>query len=246
MLDFQKFIESTNGSHNSEEVFKTYAEAMGKFGFDRICYSLLTDHPSLELNAGHGILRNYSEDWMKHYIDNGYVGIDPVPSFCFKTNRPFKWEWLTKNVPLKRAALKVMEEAREAQLLDGLAIPIHGLSSELAGVGMASSSGKTNISPDEVYMIRALTLQFHLSFTEKETAAEKIRHIYLTPREREVLSWAAEGKSDQVISEIVGLSYATIRFHMSNIFLKLEVNERTLAVMKAVRHGLIKPALLSS
>ena len=56
--------------------------------------------------------------------------------------------------------------------------------------------------------------------------------------------WAAEGKSDAVIAEIIGISHATIRFHMNNIFRKLQANERTLATVKAIRQGLILPTCI--
>ena len=57
--------------------------------------------------------------------------------------------------------------------------------------------------------------------------------------------WAAEGKSNSVIAEILGVSHATIRFHMNNIFKKLDANERTLATVKAIRQGLILPSYVT-
>ncbi|MGA9267681.1 MAG: helix-turn-helix transcriptional regulator, partial [Rhodomicrobium sp.] len=60
-----------------------------------------------------------------------------------------------------------------------------------------------------------------------------------------ILLWAAEGKSDSVIAEILGVSHATIRFHMNNIFKKLDANERTLATVKAIRQGLILPSYVT-
>ena len=69
--------------------------------------------------------------------------------------------------------------------------------------------------------------------------------VHLTEREREILSWAAEGKSDAVIADIIGISHATIRFHLNNIFRKLQANERTLATVKAIRLGLIFPSCMA-
>jgi len=56
------------------------------------------------------------------------------------------------------------------------------------------------------------------------------------------LLWVSEGKSDWTIAEIIGISHATVRFHMNNIFKKLDANERTLATVKAIRRGLIFPS----
>ena len=67
-------------------------------------------------------------------------------------------------------------------------------------------------------------------------------NVHLTNREKEILLWVAEGKSDSIIADIIGVSHAAIRFHLNNIFKKLDANERTLATVKAIRQGLILPS----
>lgn len=244
MVQLEKFIEDTNAAKNAEEVFLFYQKALKSLGYDKICYSLITDHPSLGLKAGHGVMKNYSKDWMSHYVERNYEKIDPVPKFCFATNKPFTWNWLSKNIELSDNEKLVMNEAHEANLLDGIAVPMYGVNGELAGVGLASSSG-VEITKNMLSKIRALSFQFHLAYTEKEEEESLIRNIHLTEREREILLWAAEGKSDPSIGEIIGISHSTVRFHMNNIFRKLNANERTFAVVKAIRHGLILPSYVS-
>jgi DNA-binding CsgD family transcriptional regulator len=51
----------------------------------------------------------------------------------------------------------------------------------------------------------------------------------LTPREREVLDWVANGKTSQEIGEILHASPRTIHKHLQNIFPKLGVDNRTAA-----------------
>jgi DNA-binding CsgD family transcriptional regulator len=51
----------------------------------------------------------------------------------------------------------------------------------------------------------------------------------LTPREREVLDWVANGKTNQEIGEILKASPRTIQKHLENIFPKLRVDNRTAA-----------------
>jgi DNA-binding CsgD family transcriptional regulator len=90
-------------------------------------------------------------------------------------------------------------------------------------------------------------MHFHMVYTELEKkarwggAAIPV-DIHLTMREKEILLWAAEGKSDQIIADILGISYSGIRFHMNNVFKKFNVNDRTLVIAKAIRHGLILPS----
>ena len=244
-MEIEQFIEDTNRATTTAEVFSLFEQALLDIGYDRICYSLLTDHPSLGLPAGHGVMRNYSEDWMNYYSEKGYINIDPVPARSFVSNLPFTWDWLIDNTVLDDSQRAVMNEAREAKLLDGVGIPLYGVNGEIAGIGLASSSGNTGIDKDMLCKIRAISFQFHMAYSEKEEAQEGVNTVKLTPRETEILLWASEGKSDLAISDILNISYGTVRFHMNNIFRKLDAYERTFAVVKAIRHGLIRPNSIS-
>ena len=62
----------------------------------------------------------------------------------------------------------------------------------------------------------------------------------LTEREREVLDLMAKGLTNTAISEKLFLSPKTVRNHVSNIFAKLQVSDRTQAVIKAREAGLGK------
>lgn len=57
----------------------------------------------------------------------------------------------------------------------------------------------------------------------------------LTTRERDVLTWVAEGKSDWEIGVILGLSESTVRFHVDNARRKLNAANRTHAVARFLR-----------
>ncbi len=61
----------------------------------------------------------------------------------------------------------------------------------------------------------------------------------LTPREREVLSWAAAGKSYWEISRILGITERTIRYHMANVRNALDAVSNKQVIATAVRLGLI-------
>jgi DNA-binding response OmpR family regulator len=57
----------------------------------------------------------------------------------------------------------------------------------------------------------------------------------LTPRETEVLSWLAKGKTNRDIAEILGLSHRTVNKHLEHIFEKLGVETRAAAAALASR-----------
>jgi DNA-binding NarL/FixJ family response regulator len=60
----------------------------------------------------------------------------------------------------------------------------------------------------------------------------------LTEREREVLELLAAGKSNQTIATELVLSVKTVRNHVSNVFTKLRVTDRSAAIVKARDAGL--------
>ena len=64
-------------------------------------------------------------------------------------------------------------------------------------------------------------------------------HI-LSSRELEVMEQLTQGLSNKGIARHLGLSEPTVKFHLKNIYAKLGVNKRALAVSVARRHGLDK------
>jgi DNA-binding NarL/FixJ family response regulator len=63
------------------------------------------------------------------------------------------------------------------------------------------------------------------------------RGTSLTEREREVLALIADGRSNREIARALVLSEKTVKTHVSNILMKLDLADRTQAALWAVRHG---------
>jgi DNA-binding NarL/FixJ family response regulator len=62
----------------------------------------------------------------------------------------------------------------------------------------------------------------------------------LTKREIQLLHWMVEGHSNREIAKELFISENTVKYHIRNIFQKLEVQNRTEAVAYALREGLIR------
>jgi len=63
----------------------------------------------------------------------------------------------------------------------------------------------------------------------------------LTPREEEVVRLLAGGDTNREIAASLGVSEATVKFHMSNVLSKLHLANRAQVVAFAHRHGLAQP-----
>lgn len=68
-----------------------------------------------------------------------------------------------------------------------------------------------------------------------DAAASRLATAALTPRETEVLSWVAKGKTNRDVGDILGLSPRTVNKHLEHVFEKLGVETRAAATALASR-----------
>jgi DNA-binding CsgD family transcriptional regulator len=90
---------------------------------------------------------------------------------------------------------------------------------------------RVRLKPDATYGGRA--------FTARHTLRDAGFDEPLTPREIQVLELLAEGLPNKAIAERLGISDQTAKFHVASISGKLGAANRTDAVRRAVRRGLI-------
>ena len=104
-------------------------------------------------------------------------------------------------------------------------------SAELKKAIFTITKGENYIQPD---LIPALNSKM----IEKNSDKDKIDS--LTKREFEVLKLLAVGMYNKEIAEKLNISERTVKNHVSNIFKKLEVTDRTQAAVFTIRNNLIK------
>lgn len=76
-----------------------------------------------------------------------------------------------------------------------------------------------------------------LQATDAQDASDHhFRQVALTPRETEVLSWLAKGKTNRDIADILGMSPRTVNKHLEHIFEKLGVETRSAAAVLAEKY----------
>ena len=70
-------------------------------------------------------------------------------------------------------------------------------------------------------------------------ASQGSAHDALTEREMDVLRLLTQGKSNKEIASALFIGDRTVKSHLSAVFQKLDVSDRTQAALYAVRHGLV-------
>ena len=78
-----------------------------------------------------------------------------------------------------------------------------------------------------------------LAVDEEDTGAKDL-YSPLSTREVEILDYIARGNSNKEIAKSLKISDQTVKNHITSILKKLSVNDRTAAVVHALRHGWIK------
>lgn len=76
-----------------------------------------------------------------------------------------------------------------------------------------------------------------------QTPEDRSAHLlaeHLTDREREILSMLVEGVTGEVVAERLSISRNTVRTHIQNLLVKLQVHSRLEAAAFAVKFGIVK------
>ena len=166
-------------------------------------------------------------------------GISTVISYCQSKMVTFTWAEIPERMHMTRQQFQCLNMGIEAGLYNGICTPLFG-PNQFAGIGLASTE-KLDSFDGKLDMITAYCQHFYIAFqriNQKKDFPE--RQVYLTPREQEILTWAAAGKTDDEIKTILNLSIDTVDTYMRRIFRKLNANTRVMAVGKALSYGLIR------
>lgn len=126
-----------------------------------------------------------------------------------------------------------MEEAADFGLKDGLCVPIHQPFSGPAVITAASDH--VDLSPASFSLIEMLCLHTFRTLCGLEANAGIGRTPLLTPREREVLQWSADGKVAEDVACILAITTNTVESHLRNVRFKLDAINTSHAIVKALR-----------
>lgn len=241
--DFEDYIEKANLAASEEELFDLYVSAVSRHGLDRALFCIATEHQDIQKMPGIGVIHNYPGDWMQYYFENHFDSIDPVMIYGLSQIGSYTWDIIPSQMPLMKKQVQCLNYGREAGLHNGICTPLRGINNQLAGLSLASSEAVDSFD-GKLDLITAYSNHFYITWKKfhlKMSETSDTPNYALTEKERDVLSWVSQGKSDTDIAAILNISEHTVDFHLRNIFRKLNANSRVLAVVKALSYGIICP-----
>lgn len=216
------------------------AEALGEVSFDLgFRYFALTHHVDVRKSSAAIRIHNYPPGWEEWFDDQGLGQADPVHRASHMTSVGFAWSALERIIPLTQSDRKVLEAARREGIGDGFTVPAHVPGEAHGSVSFAAETGIA-LRGDHLPLTQLVG-----AFAFE--AARRIRRMReptsalprLTDRQRECLTWAARGKSDWEIAQILGVSHETVIMHLKQARERYGVAKRTLLAVHALFDGSI-------
>ena len=236
---FEDYLERANAARSVEALFKVFVDTLKLHGLDRAIFSLSTGHCDIDVPAQLGLIHNYPRDWMDYYFEKGFDRIDPVLIHAANKVGMFEWSEIPRFLELRKKQRLCLNLGAEAGLHNGLGILMRGPRNQTAGIALATAE-KKDAFDGNIDLVSAYSHHFYAAFKRlNERLSPAVANIFLTDKERDVLSMVLHGKSDAMIAGKLHMSVHTVDLHMRKIFMKLEVNNRTMAVVKALTLGLI-------
>jgi LuxR family transcriptional regulator, transcriptional activator of the bioluminescence operon len=223
-----------------KELCQDFCEA-SDFEFYLIGICTLTSLSSPQVST----ITNYPGEWFESYVQKGLQKHDPVVKYCFQNTTPIRWDKLIEMPDyVDPIGAQIMEHAASFGLVNGISIPIKSPTGDIAIFSLATKC-------DADFNQKAMAIlphaqNFGMGVYEaysrmRLSHSTEPRGSHLTPREKECLFWACEGKTTWEISTIIAVSERTVIFHLTSATKKLGAINRQHAVAKAIMSGLIQP-----
>lgn len=232
------FLRSLDRTASTDEVARLLLTEFADLGIAHVMAGTVPQRGTpARQQQGHVLVNTFPDAWGRRYLTRGYVFHDPTVRHLGLTTAPFAWRELGPRFADDAGAQRVMNEAGDFQLRDGITIPLMTLDGGVAGFSL--SGERLAMDPADRPMLHLVaTYAFgHLLRLRGQTVSPEAAR--LAPREREALQWAAEGKTDWEIGEVMGISTHGVDFHLRSARTKLGTTNRTQAVAVALRRGLI-------
>lgn len=238
MERLRPFIAATAKAESLDALRAQLAALALEFGFEHFMFALRV--PTHFANARIVELDGAPPGWMRRYFEKAHYEADPVLAHCTREVLPVRWSDLL--IPAGSAASRVMEDAADWGMREGVSMPVHSPRGELGVLSLA-----TGLEPGLAHSRTELGLALvqwvagHVNEAVRRLSTPPRPMRALTRRETDCLRWAADGKTSAEIALLLGVAESTANFHLNKAIEKLGVTTRQQAVALAALTGRVKP-----
>lgn len=228
-----EFVDAVDTARSPDAVTNLFRNAIAQAGFSAYVMCGLPDSQTEFRNRI--IANGWPQEWAALYVSENLAEHDPVERHCLRTVEPFDWSAAPYDVEREVQAREVMRRASDFRMAEGYCVPIHYGDGSGAAVSIAGERPDFGRGVRAAMHLMALYAHHAMRGLLRPTAPR--REQVLTEREREVVRWAAAGKTDWEISIILHISRRTVHAHMQNAAHKLNAVNRVSTIVRALRTG---------
>jgi LuxR family transcriptional regulator, quorum-sensing system regulator BjaR1 len=229
------FIEALASLNSVDQVLGSVAEAFGAFGFENFVASIIP-RPRQRFKQV-CFVHKWPPGWFELYEAENYVHHDPVARKCRETVDPFEWKDARYDISSEPISYEIMNRAADFGMKQGFCLPIHGLNGFEACISLSGS--ELDLDPKNKPALHLMSMYAFEKLRILSDHGEGIQKTNLTPREREVLNWAAAGKSAWETGQILDITKRTVDQHVVTASSKLGASNKTQAVAIAIHNRMI-------
>ena len=255
-MGLEEAIAGIEASDTMDELRTSLHRTIQDYGFSGFAF-IDAGRPELDEPYHTG---TYPPAWERTYIQNDFVHSDPALARVRRTNTPFHWGnlKLPERQSRKRPPeVKMMDAAREFGFREGFVVPFH-YRDRLGAVHSSSTVFFWEDEPrwfdqlfvchrHELHLLMIYWVQRAMDIVNRDQRkaasilrpADKDTAIQLTAREREVIAWAARGKTVIDTAQILGISPETVEGFIKQALRKLDASNKTHGVAKSIALGII-------
>ena len=185
-------------------------------------------------------LSTYDEEYMAIYMRDYSPIKDPAFTLGFNRLLPLDWD----EVRISDRTVETIHRVAER-----FGVGRHGISFPIRDPGFGDAMFSVNFECEDRHwdeVRNELVSGFHLfahffHLRIKDVISERpvTSEFDLSPREREVLKWAADGKTAWETAQLLGVSERAIRLYTENAMNKLRAKTKTQAVAIAVKNNIL-------
>ena len=189
---------------------------------------------SVEL-SDNTVITNWPAELLMHFDREGLLQNSPIIRRLRRSTVPFTYDMDLVAEERGNSLAKTLFE--RFGIKRGAYFPVHDAT---GGRGAVSFAGEgATFSFQQMMELTFLSIHVFNRLAEIRNVDTRAADM-LTDREIDCLNWTAAGKTSVEIAEILGLSEHTVNHYLNRAAKKLDTVNRTQAVAKALRIGLIK------
>jgi DNA-binding CsgD family transcriptional regulator len=238
MSRFDVFSASKQPFADSGESAEFLRAARDRFGVLNLSYWFLG--ASNDIPDRMSWFATYDEGYMAVYLRDFTPLRDRAFQLCFRRLLPLDW-----------AEIRRTDESVECihAIAERFGVGRHGVSFPIRETGVGDAMFSINFDCEDrhwsevrsslVNEVHLFAHYFHLRMRNVIAAQSVTSEFDLSPREREVLQWAAEGKTAWETAQLLGVSESAVNLYAGNAMQKLRAKTKTQAVAIAVRNGVL-------